>query len=115
MFRFVLVFLAVLALGVGSALAAEGEAPKEKPKFDLKALFDRLDENKDGKLTEAEYLKSRMAQRDPEQAKKNFADMAGEDKEATFEEYQAWMKKRMGERKPGERKPGGRRPGGQGN
>ncbi len=115
MFRFALVFLAVLALGVGTAFAAEGEQPKEKPKFDLKTIFDRMDENKDGKLSQDEYLKSRMAQRDPEQAKKNFAEMAGDDNVATFEEFQAWMKKRMGERKPGERKPGGRRPGGQGN
>ena len=92
--------LAILALSAVTTFAAEGDAPKKpegdkgKPKMNPEELIKKLDTDKDGKISKAEWLASPQAKKDEAKATERFGKL---DKNAdgfiTLDEFTAKKKK----------------------
>lgn len=74
-------FLAVLALSAVTSFAAEGDAPKKpegdkgKPKMNPEEMIKKLDTDKDGKVSKAEFMASPNAKKDEAKATERFGKM----------------------------------------
>ncbi len=70
--------LAILALSAVTVIAADGDAPKKpegdkgKPKMNPEELLKKLDTDKDGKVSKAEWLASPQAKKDEAKATERF-------------------------------------------
>ncbi|WP_395752046.1 EF-hand domain-containing protein [Prosthecobacter sp.] len=73
--------LAILALSAVTSFAADGDAPKKaegdkgKPKFSPEEMFAKLDTDKDGKISKAEFMASPGAKKDEAKAAERFGKM----------------------------------------
>ncbi len=71
--------LAILALSAVTSFAADGDAKKEgdkgKPKMDPAEMMKKLDTDKDGKVSKAEWLASPAAKKDEAKATERFGKM----------------------------------------
>lgn len=70
--------LAVLALSAVTSFAADGDAKKPeggKPKMDPAEMLKKLDTDKDGKVSKAEWLASPNAKKDEAKATERFGKM----------------------------------------
>lgn len=87
--------LALLALGSTLAVAADAAADAPKKKADPAAMFKKLDTNNDGVVSQAEYMASPAAKKDPAKAEASFAKKGGTaTKGLTLEEFSAGGKKK---------------------
>ena len=93
-------FLAILALSAVTSFAAEGDAPKKpegdkgKPKMNPEEMMKRLDTDKDGKVSKAEFLASPNAKKDEAKATERFGKMdKNSDGSLTLEELTPKKKK----------------------
>ncbi len=93
-------FLAILALSAVTSFAAEGDAPKKpegdkgKPKMNPEEMFKRLDTDKDGKVSKAEFMASPNAKKDEAKATERFGKMdKNSDGSLTLEELTPKKKK----------------------
>lgn len=70
--------LAILALSAVTAFAAEGDAPKKpegdkgKPKMNPEEMLKKMDTDKDGKVSKAEFLATPQAKKDEAKATERF-------------------------------------------
>jgi Ca2+-binding EF-hand superfamily protein len=93
-------FLAILALSAVTSFAAEGDAPKKpegdkgKPKMNPEEMLKRLDTDKDGKVSKAEFMASPNAKKDEAKATERFGKMdKNSDGSLTLEELTPKKKK----------------------
>jgi len=95
--------LAALFVGLfaAAAFAAEGRrGDGDKPRPDPEAIFKKLDANGDGKISKEEWMKSPMAQKNEEGAKKRFDALdADKDGFVTLDEFKAGRRGGGGEGK----------------
>ena len=90
--------LAILALSAITSFAAEGDAPKkpegDKPKMNPEEMLKKLDTDKDGKVSKAEWLASPQAKKDEAKATERFGKMdKNSDGSLTLEELTPKKKK----------------------
>lgn len=70
--------LAILALTAATSFAADGDAPKKpegekgKPKMNPEEMLKRMDTDKDGKVSKAEFLATPQAKKDEAKATERF-------------------------------------------
>lgn len=93
--------LAILALSAVTSFAAEGDAPKKpegdkgKPKLSPEEIIKKLDTDKDGKVSKAEFLASPQAKKDEAKATERFGKLdKNTDGFITQEEFSAAPKKK---------------------